>query len=327
VRAWIVVVLTGCGRFAFDPLGDASAVTGDTPRDSTTIPIDAVLPPSCVGLPDTCGPSGTSSCCGSSIVMGGTFARGYDVSGDGMYPSTAFPATITDFRLDTYEVTVARFRQFVDAGFGTQANPPSPGAGAHLNLPGSGWLLAWNASLATTTSTLRPALHCDATYQTWSDLPAPGDDRPINCVTWYEAFAFCAWDGGFLPTEAQWNYAAAGGSEQRTYAWSNPPGSLAIDCSHANFTPSAACVAAGPNRVGSESPAGDGKWGQADLTGNVFEWTLDWPTSRPRRCERCAAATSAIPPSTSAPPIAATPAPRPPATRASACAARARSYI
>jgi formylglycine-generating enzyme len=43
------------------------------------------------------------------------------------------------------------------------------------------------------------------------------------------------------------------------------------------------------NRVGSESPKGDGKWGQSDLGGNVWEWTLDYyasPYSSP--CNDCA---------------------------------------
>jgi len=43
-----------------------------------------------------------------------------------------------------------------------------------------------------------------------------------------QSHAFCIWDGGFLAGEAEWNYAAAGGSEQRSYPWgSTVPGANA----------------------------------------------------------------------------------------------------
>src|SRR6185503_5212427 len=101
----------------------------------------------------------------------------------------------------------------------------------------------------------------------------------MNCVSWFEAFAFCAWDGGRLPTETEWNYAAAGGNEQRVYPWG-----ANIDLTKASYdcagdgsgTGTPNCMFSDMLPVGSRSPQGDGKWGQADLAGNVWEWTLDW---------------------------------------------------
>src|SRR5262245_61023175 len=63
---------------------------------------DAAVIPSCVGLAMTCGPAGRSSCCASTLVPGGTVFRSYDVGTDNMYPDKTNPATVSDFRLDTY---------------------------------------------------------------------------------------------------------------------------------------------------------------------------------------------------------------------------------
>jgi formylglycine-generating enzyme len=187
---------------------------------------------------------------------------------------------------------------------GTQASPPPTGVGARtLNGMASqaGWDPTWNASLATDTTALVAAVKCITTYHTWTDATGTNEALPMNCITWYEAFAFCAWDGGYLPTEAEWNYAAAGGSEQRAYPWSNPASSVTIGCSYANYkinTPAGMyCVnltTGGTNRVGSESPEGDGRWGHSDLAGNVGEWTLDWYASPyASECNNCANLTDA----------------------------------
>ncbi|HJX66603.1 MAG TPA: SUMF1/EgtB/PvdO family nonheme iron enzyme [Polyangia bacterium] len=86
--------------------------------------------------------------------------------------------------------------------------------------------------------------------------------RPQNCMDWYTAFAFCAWDGGRLATEAEWNCAASGDGEQRYFPWSNPSTSTVIDDNYAVYC-GGSCN--GTQNVGSKATKGDGRWGQADL--------------------------------------------------------------
>lgn len=251
---------------------------------------------SCVALPHTCGAAGTDDCCNSPMINGGTFFRVYDAAGSGDMNA---PATVSSFRLDKYEVTVGRFRAFLAAGQGTQSSAPKVAAGTHPNIPGSGWQAAWNTSLAANGAALTVALICNtgspttATFSTWTSTPGENENRPINCVTWYEAMAFCAWDGGFLPTDAEWNYAAAGGEQQRAYPWSAPASSLTVDGAHASYnglgdgSPARDFAPADIIVVGIK-PNGDGRWGQSDLAGNVDEWTLDTAGVPPIPCVDCA---------------------------------------
>jgi len=248
-------------------------------------------PPSCSGgdpgAGNSCG-SGAANCCDNKLVSCGAFLRGYD--GIDLTDDT-HPATLGDFRLDVYEVTVGRFRAFVDAGRGTKLSPPEAGEGASSAIPGSGWDAAWSANLTNDTAALRSALQCSASSATWTNAPGANEARPINCVTWYDAFAFCAWDGARLPTEAEWNYAASGGDGHRRFPWGpEVDHSFAVygclgdsdpDCSLADIRP-----------VGSRSTKGDGRWGQADLAGNVWEWTLDVDGPYPLPCVNCAALTA-----------------------------------
>jgi formylglycine-generating enzyme required for sulfatase activity len=199
---------------------------------------------------------------------------------------SADPATVNSFYLDKYEITVGRFRRFVDAGMGTQVSPPAAGAGVHPRIASSGWDATWNTSLAATTSALKAAMKCSPGSQTWTDTPGSNESRPINCLDWFTAFAFCAWDGGRLATEAEWIYAAAGGTDQRVYPWSNPPTSTTIDDSYAFYGCTGSCI---PINVGAKSWKGDGRWGHSDLAGNLNEFVLDYyGKPYPNPCDNCA---------------------------------------
>jgi formylglycine-generating enzyme required for sulfatase activity len=262
--------------------------------DAPAPDLDAGPPPppgvSCLGKASNCGNNGDDNCCNSLLIPAGSYFRSYDLAGDSISGDTSYPATVSSFRLDKYEVTVARFRAFVEAGQGTQANHPASGVGTHPNIPNSGWQSSWNTSLQGNKNGLIAALKCDSfkSIQPWTDTPGPNENRPITCITWYEAMAFCGWDGGFLPTEAEWNYAAAGGNEQRVYPWSTPATSTTIDTadmSYATNNPSTgipnclgdglpACAVTDLVNVGTK-PDGNGRWGQSELAGNASEWVLD----------------------------------------------------
>jgi formylglycine-generating enzyme len=244
-------------------------------------------------VPLTCA---AGDCCSSPLVSGGTFPMGRSAAGTDACPGgqtcwadeqPEHNVTVSSFHLDAYEVTVGRFRRYVR----NYSGPPAAGAGAHPAIAGSGWNASWNSALPPDQASLIAGLKCDGgMWQTWTDTPT-NENYPINCVNWYQAFAFCAWDGGRLPTEAEWEFAAAGGSENRLFPW----GSANIDATRADWASSAASSKVA---VGSY-PAGNGLWGHADLAGSLYEWVFDyydaaWYGAGGSSCTDCANTTAAI---------------------------------
>jgi len=195
--------------------------------------------------------------------------------------------------MDKFEVTVGRLRRFVER---SPALWPVEGQGANPHIPGSGWQAHWFTRANTFHDSFEgkeailAQLRCDYALMvaphedprahqrlaTWTDAPtADSETRPANCVSWLTAFAFCAWDGGRLPTEAEYLYVAAGGSEQREYPWGSSSWdneTAQVSAYPGNPVPFSAVRPLEP--VGSR-PRGASRWGQLDLLGSVSEWFFD----------------------------------------------------
>lgn len=249
--------------------GDA---TGSAP-DAGGVPLPHQ---SCNGLAATCG--GADDCCASINVPGTKGDEKFQRGNDPLYP-----ATLNGFILDKYEVTVGRYAKFAYA-YNIEGWRPAPNAGANPDVPGSGWQREWDTELPVDAV---QGLDCFGHYQTWTR--SDNANYPINCLTWYLSFAFCAWEGGRLPTELEWSYAAAGGSDQLTYPW----GPEDPDSARASFaflddgTPGQQNSQSEVSRVGTH-PTGAGRWGHLDMAGSMSEWVFDSNGTYTADCHDCA---------------------------------------
>lgn len=277
-------------------LADCSASKSVPQTGCSFVPLNA---PSCHDSTLTCQ---GESCCTAIAMPGGTYPMGRSevVDASDYYPqnssSNELPehdAIIAQFALDKYPVTVGRFRKFVEDYDAWHTTHPLTGEGANPNAIDTGWGESWTATstdLQSTSAAMKSALSCMASYHTWSDPKGTDSTEtyPITCVSWYQAFAFCVWDGGRLPTEAEWEYAAAGGAENRLYPWGSAEPTDDYATSNSTSVVGTRVV------VGSHlATGGAGYFGHADLVGAVIEWLFDWqtfyPTSSgsPLTCDNC----------------------------------------
>lgn len=206
--------------------------------------------PMSAGASPSCSPPAPVGC-GSVSVAGATVALG-DAMDASAAPVQSMIA-VSSFAMDRYEVTVGRFRRFWDAG--------------HSNVGGRAVRYP-SGMLALDDSVSPPGVRYWTPSCNFSDVPTLRDDHPMNCLTWGTAQAFCVWDGGRLPTEAEWELAARG-ADGRVTPWGGATG-----------TPPA-CVSYFIRRDGTcaenDAPYADGatRTGIWNLIGNVAELTAD----------------------------------------------------
>jgi formylglycine-generating enzyme required for sulfatase activity len=220
------------------------------------------------------------------------------------YPeeAPAHTVTVAAFAVERHPVTNAQFAAFVaDTGYQTvaeRAPDPAlfPGAAPQDLVPGA---LVFRATAGPVD--LRDWRHW------WHWVPGADwrhpfgpdssvDDKPehpVVQVCFADAAAYARWAGRRLPTEAEWEFAAGGGSAT-TYAWgddANPGGRLMANTWQGAFPyrNDGAMGWAGTSPVGTFPPNG---YGLVDMIGNVWEWT----TTRYAGHHQIGAAPSCCPP-------------------------------
>ncbi|MBL8601226.1 MAG: SUMF1/EgtB/PvdO family nonheme iron enzyme [Myxococcales bacterium] len=256
----------------------------DSAVDVHTVNIDASLPEDRVSVdaraereqPQEAPRRPTPSCpdpsergCQRMVITGGTMTLGTDL-GAAAGPAQG-PITVSPFVIDAAEATVARLQRFLDA-WRAEALPEQ-------------WQVAYpNGATVTVRLSELPRADFQSNFALCNrDLAsAPAQrEHPANCLNWYVAMAFCAWDGGRVPTEAEYEWVArwwlSDTSSGRRYPWGDDPPVGRCDLAHwMDRLAGGICPGAdgrGSRRVMSLSLGQT--FGVFDLAGNASEWLAD----------------------------------------------------
>ena len=207
-----------------------------------------------------------------AFLMGTEDPGGFPADGEGPVREIELGA----YSIDPCAVSNLRFQEFVeDTGYVTDAER-------------YGWSFVFGGLLPDDFEPTRGALQAPWWRQvdgaSWRTTEGPRTgiadrlDHPVVHVSWRDAAAFCDWARARLPTEAEWEFAARGGLEQKRFPWGDerePDGKHRMNIWQGTF-PSQNTVEdgyTGTCPVGAFEANG---FGIHNTSGNVWEWCADW---------------------------------------------------
>jgi formylglycine-generating enzyme required for sulfatase activity len=204
---------------------------------------------------------------------------------------------VSGFWMDRHDVTNAEFRRFVAAtGYVTTAErvprwedlkvqlpPGTPEPSSDVMVPGAMVFVGTDApvSLSDYSKWWRFVPGANWQHPQGPDSNLVGkDNHPVVQVSYEDAQAYARWAGKRLPTEAEWEFAARGGLEQKDFSWGNeknPDGKQMANIWDNQAKPfpvvTDAKVQVGTSPVGQYAANG---YGLYDMAGNVWQWVGDW---------------------------------------------------
>jgi sulfatase modifying factor 1 len=208
---------------------------------------------------------------GGRFLMGTEAQEGFPADGEGPVREV----TLDAFHMDRYPVTNRQFSEFVRAaGYRTEAERFGWSFVFHTHIPrelvedrvrGVTW---W----------------CKVLGACWQRPEGPDSnidsrpEHPVTHVSWNDAIEYCRWAGKRLPTEAEWEFAARGGLEQKTYPWGDeltPGGRHLCNIWQGDF-PNVDTAEDGYSATAPVNTYPPNGYGFYTITGNAWEWCRDW---------------------------------------------------